>query len=927
VTIEIIGREEELAELRGFFDAVDRVPAACLLEGEPGIGKTVLWRAGLELARERDLRVLTAIPATAETRLSFAALADLLGPVLADVLASLPAPQRRALEVALLLDDAAGSPPDQRAVAFAFLGAIRALTRAGPVVVAVDDVQWLDGPSAFMVEFALRRLRDEPVVFLLTLRTGGDPAPLGLERALPQDGLRRLTIGPLSVGALHRLLTDRVGQVPSRPNLRRLHQLSDGNPFFALELARALERGTIRLEAGEPLPAMLGTLVRERLAGLPGETRDALLAASALSQPTMTLVAAATDADPEAPLASALAAHVIELDRDRIRFTHPLLASGVYAAAAGWQRRALHRRLAGLVPDLEERARHLALGAEAPDAGVAAALARAAERAHDRGALPAAVELSEQARRLTPPEMQDTGHRRTIQAAGYAWEAGDSDRARVLLSEARDTASPGPGRGRGEVLYWLGMIEEYEGDRREAVELYRWASSETGNDIALRARIEDGLASALFLMRSDLSAAAEHAHAAVSLAEQAGEPGTQIACLSQLGMIDAVTGGHEWREALERGRELEGRAGPVPVDATATFALAVVLSWTDELGRSSELFSSLRRGADERGEESGLPWILAFLGWLEFLEGRWEEASRYAEEGNETALQTGQEPQRVFALAVRALVRATRGHVEGARVDAGAAIALADERGVMVASILATTALGLLELSLGNPGAAHRQLGPLVERLEQGGVREPGSMRFVFDDVEALIALGRLDEAGALLDLVEGRARRLDRASALAAAARGRGLLAAARGDTDAALAWLQEALARYERESMAFEEARTLLALGATRRRARMKRPAREALERALAGFEQLGARLWADKARAELARVGGRPPATGELTETERRIAALAAEGRSNKEIATALFVTPKTVGTQLSRIYRKVGVHSRTELARRLFETPKV
>jgi DNA-binding CsgD family transcriptional regulator len=922
VAIEIIGRDEELVELRGFFDAIDRVPAACLLEGEPGIGKTVLWRAGLELARERDLRVLTAIPATAETRLSFAALADLLGPVLADVLASLPAPQRRALEVALLLDDAAGSPPDQRAVAFAFLGAIRALTREGPVVVAVDDVQWLDGPSAFMVEFALRRLREEPVVFFLTLRTGGEPASLGLERALQQDALLRLSIGPLSLGALHRLLRDRFGQVLSRPNLRRVHRLSDGNPFFALELARALERGSIRLAAGEPLPGMLGTLVRDRLAVLPGETRDALLAASALSQPTMALVAAATDADPEARLTSAFAAHVIELDGDRIRFTHPLLASGVYAAATAEQRRVLHRRLAVLVPDLEEHARHLALGAEAPDADVASALERAAERAHARGALPAAVELSEQARRLTPLELEDMGHRRTIQAAGYAWEAGDSDRARELLG---DTASPG--RGRGEVLYWLGMIEEYEGDRREAVELYRRAGSEMGNDIALRAKIEDGLASALFLMRSDLSAAAGHARAAVSLAEQAGEPGTQIACLSQLGMIDAVTGGHEWREALELGRGLEGRAGPIPVDATTTFALAVVLSWTDELGRSRELFGSLLRHADERGEESGLPWILAFLGWVEFLAGRLAEASRYAEEGKETARQTGQEPQRVFALAVRALVRAIRGDVEGARVDAGTAVALADERGVMVASILATTALGLLELSLGNPGAAHRQLGPLVERLEHGGVREPGSMRFVFDDVEALIALGRLDDAGALLDVVEPRARRLDRASALAVAARCRGLLAAARGDPDAALAWLQEALVQHGRVPMPFEEARTLLALGVTRRRARMKRPAREALERALAEFQQLGAWPWADLARGELARVGGRPPSTGELTETERRIAALAAEGRSNKEIATALFVTPKTVGTQLSRIYRKVGVHSRTELARRLSETPKV
>jgi DNA-binding CsgD family transcriptional regulator len=165
----------------------------------------------------------------------------------------------------------------------------------------------------------------------------------------------------------------------------------------------------------------------------------------------------------------------------------------------------------------------------------------------------------------------------------------------------------------------------------------------------------------------------------------------------------------------------------------------------------------------------------------------------------------------------------------------------------------------------------------------------------------------------------------------MAAVGRCRGLLAAARGDIDSGLAALHAALAEHQRVSMPFDLARTLLVLGATRRRARMKRPAREALQQALAIFEELGARLWAERARAELARVSGRPAPTGELTPTERRIAALAAEGRSNKEIATALFVTPKTVGTQLSRIYRKVGVHSRTELASHLtgddFEAPKV
>jgi DNA-binding CsgD family transcriptional regulator len=405
----------------------------------------------------------------------------------------------------------------------------------------------------------------------------------------------------------------------------------------------------------------------------------------------------------------------------------------------------------------------------------------------------------------------------------------------------------------------------------------------------------------------------------------------EISALSQLGLVDAVTGGDEWRGALERGRELEERTAPVQTAVSATFAFAVSLTWVDDFAGARDLLCSLQEKSEERAEESALPWIAAQRCWAEFLAGSWEEASRHADEGIELALQADQEPQRVFALGVRALVRAGRGDVQGARADAEATLEGAEERGVMMATIVAAGALGLLELSLERFEAVDRLLGPLGARLEAGGVREPGSVRFAPDEIEALIGLGRLEEAKALLDVLERQAAQLDRASALAAGGRCHGLLTAARGDLDGALASLETALGQHERVSMPFEQARTLLALGATRRRARMKRPAREALEQALAVFEQLGARLWAERARAELARIGGRrAAATGELTPTERRIAALAAEGRSNKEIATALFVTPKTVGTQLSRIYRKLGVHSRTELARHLSgdaEIPKV
>jgi DNA-binding CsgD family transcriptional regulator len=238
----------------------------------------------------------------------------------------------------------------------------------------------------------------------------------------------------------------------------------------------------------------------------------------------------------------------------------------------------------------------------------------------------------------------------------------------------------------------------------------------------------------------------------------------------------------------------------------------------------------------------------------------------------------------------------------------------------MIATMAASSAVGLLELSVGDAEAAHGRLGSLVERVDAGGVREPGSARFVFDDVEALIGLGRLEEAEVLLDRWEDRACQLNRASALAAARRCRGLLSAARGDLDDAAGSLERALAEHERAPLPFERGRTLLVVGAVRRRANQRRAAREVLGEALRVFEGLGAPLWAAKAKAELARIGGRTTAGTELTATEERVAELVAQGLTNKAVAGELFVTDRTVEGHLSRIYAKLGVRSRAELARR-------
>jgi DNA-binding CsgD family transcriptional regulator len=230
-------------------------------------------------------------------------------------------------------------------------------------------------------------------------------------------------------------------------------------------------------------------------------------------------------------------------------------------------------------------------------------------------------------------------------------------------------------------------------------------------------------------------------------------------------------------------------------------------------------------------------------------------------------------------------------------------------------------ALGFLELSLGRAEAAHAYLGPLTRALLEAGIREPGELRSLPDEIEALAALGRLDEAETLLAPFEETADGLARPSALGAARRCRGLLEAARGDLPAALDALGDAVAAHERSPLPLELARSRLALGSVQRRANHRRLSRGPLTAASEGFERLGAAVWAERARAELARLGGRRSVGGELTPGEARVAALVAEGRSNKDVAAALFVSVKTVEGHLSHVYEKLGVHSRGELAHRL------
>jgi DNA-binding CsgD family transcriptional regulator len=599
------------------------------------------------------------------------------------------------------------------------------------------------------------------------------------------------------------------------------------------------------------------------------------------------------------------------------------LASTAYEQLDVLGRRALHRRLAALVEDEEEeRARHLALAAGAPDEEVAAVLEHAATHARARGSSTAARELCEQARRLTPAAALGDVHRRTVAEARYSFEAGDAEGARTLLEPALGSAPAGAALA--EALALLALVEIYEGDQPRAAELARRALSESSADERVHAQSALTLATSLLFMREDLEQGRELADQAVKLAGRAGDDSLRANALGTKAFLECILGSPDAAETSLAALDLSPLATEDRIAAWPACHRAHFLLWTDGAVEATAILRGLEKEAVTRGDEASLPMIIPFLALAEYLTGRWQEAAVKAQESYELALQTGQRTQQAFALSVRALVRASLGLEEEARADAAAALAFAGKRGMESVRATSVWALGLLELSVDRAEEAAQVLTPVRQRLLSAGVREPGAMRFFSNEIEALIALGRLNDAEPLLAWLDERGRTLGRASALATAARCRGLMCAAQHDFTGADAAFERSLSEVERLSQPFERGRTLLAYGVAMRLARRRRAARERLQAALALFDELGARLRAAKTRAELARIGGRPPPSAELTPTEERIAALVAAGRTNAEVATELFVTSRTVEGHLTRIYSKLGVRSRTELAHRLSKT---
>ena len=501
-------------------------------------------------------------------------------------------PRRRALELALLRTEPHGRPPDTRAIGVAVQAVLRSLTAGGAVVLAIDDEQWLDASSAAVLDFALRRLLDRPIAILLSRRTG-EHGPR-LESVLPFERVERLGVEPLSLGATHALLRQHLGRSFARPTMLRIHATSDGNPFFALELARAFARSAEDGLVPLPVPDTLEAAVRDRLAALPRRSRPVLLAASALASPTIALLNAGWSQASHV-LEGAERAGVITVDEDEVHFSHPLFASVLYDQATVLERRRVHAKLATLVDDPLEHARHLALARSGLDAETAGTLETAALHARARGAPLAAAELGELALRKTPPRAAEDRRRWTFLAARDHLSAGDLRRARELADGL--VVSSEVGRGLAEAVFLQGEIEDAGGTRQRAIGFLEAALEASRGLPDLEAAAHAQLAVYL-RFTAGTTAASDHARTAVALAERLDDTALRSKALSALALTRFLCGEPDAFELGEQALELARTSGEHSAVELAMFVCVENALWAGELRHARQLL-------DEQYEAGG----------------------------------------------------------------------------------------------------------------------------------------------------------------------------------------------------------------------------------------------------------------------------------------------------------------------------------
>jgi len=899
----IVGRAPELAEIAAVLEAARHGAGASLcLVGEPGIGKTTLLDAAARSAA--GFLVLRATGVPAELSLGHGALLALLLPV-RDRLDAVPGPQRDALAAAVGWAGPGGHG-DRFLVAAGALSLLAAAAERQPLLVAVDDAQWIDRESSAVLAFVARRLGHDPVALLVAARPEPDSAAV-------VDGMRSLALAGLPVADAAELLRGQVGAGLVDP----LVVATGGNPLALIEAVRRLtpeqRRGSAPLPDVLPLGDRLASAFRRPGDALPACAHRALVLAATSGEPDAGPVVAALRAeghDPQAALAAAERAGVVALDAGRLTFTHPLLRSAVWSTTPAAERRSAHAALAAaLAGDPDRQTRHLAEATVGYDAGLAARLEALAGRERTRRGYAAASVVAERAAGLHPDPVRTASARAA--AAEDALLGGDPNRVRKLAGQV--LAGPADGPTRARALLALGTLEHYAGAPTLARPLLTEAAGLGTGAVRLRALAE------LSIVGYRLGSAEAMAAAADALAADVDSTDPEHAMLAHYTRAAALAFSGDWVAARVAGLRavdlLEGE--PSLRDEPRHLVTAVLApAWAGEPELVRGYLDRRMDAARALGALGMLPLALSLIAGGAMALGEHQLAYAWAGEAVELGIELGYVADLAYSYEVLAFEQAARGLHADAAAGLAEARRLADRADISAGAVHGHLVAAFAALCRGDLDAVVRVL---EWRVAVDGGRLPRGdypLGVAPELVEAYLGLGRRDDAVALA----GRHAEANRDSPVpeirAHVARLDGVLAADDAAAEAAFE------AAYGLHSDPFGAARTRLLHGARLRRAGWRVAAREQLRAAAAGFDALGLDGWTARAIAELAATGQRPrrsPRDGDqLTSQETRVALLVARGLSNRDIAAALFVSPRTVEHHVSSVLRKRGMRSRTELA---------
>ncbi len=769
-------------------------PAALVIEGEAGIGKSTLWGAGVTEAMRRGDVVLSVRPAQSEAQMSFAGLGDLLDPVADALLPRLEAPQRTALEVALLRRVPAGVPPNEREIGAAVLALLRVLAADAAVLIAIDDVQWLDRASGEVLAFALRRLREEAISVLVTRRTADVAGVSGhVDARVVVDALSGLSpsvmvLGPLPDAELLEVVRSQLGALPSTSDERGIVAAAGGNPFWALELGRTLQSAGTARGSELPVPESMALLLGRKLALQSDDARAALLVVAALSRPTWGATRRGLEgmvADADAAIDAAVAADLIVESAGRLRPTHPLLGSAALAAESPGRRHRLHRRLAEVTADPEQRARHLALATDGePDSEVAHSLEVGARSARLRGATAAAAELAELAITLTPPADRPALSRRRLAAAELRFSAGDLVRCCEL---AESMVRDGPSDAEWPSLLPL-LVESTYWVRGQsaAQDLLRMLLDDSSVSLRVRAV---ALACAADVGDGRGTSRGDLARESIALFDGLGDtdPGALSTALVYLAE-DHLDGGQGLSADLfDRAEAAEARHQLMQPHATPVLnrvrsIRAYQLKLVDDLdGARIELLRALGVARGE-GDDGSVPALLGHLALTECWAGNYPAALAAADEG--LAQAGGVAPASLYA--AKALLGVLTGDIAAASSLISEQLAGSNDRALSKKTVVYQHVLGLASLLRGDATGALEHLEQAWAAASSLGIHEPGRrQRMEGDFGQALIAAGEFSRASDIAAEQRELGARLGRPTLVGVGYRIDGLALAAGGDLD----------------------------------------------------------------------------------------------------------------------------------------------